>query len=870
MMTRTSASVCYVLGFLLVTSMLPLPFCGELMAADETGEVSAARGVLERLIGDRADEFDLKEIPGEIDRDVFEIEASNGTVTVSGSSGVTICRGAYEYLRKACDCQVSWDGDNLPLPRKFPDFPKTRVVCPNKYRHCLSVVTFSYTMLWWGWERWEREIDWMALHGYNMPLALNGQEAVWWKVWKEYGFSDEDLNRFFSGPAFLPWFRMGNLYAHGGPLTQGWMETQLELQKKILARERELGMMPIVPAFAGFVPPAFAGKYPKAKVIEGPGWYGFGPTLRLDAQDPMFLEIGRKFTEEYRKEFGESHFYMADTFMEMKPKFTSEETKYDELTDLGDRIFRSITASDPDGVWLMSGWAFLDTFWGPKEVNALFRKVPKEKLIIIDLASFGGDHWSKYGKQFIFTILHNFGQLTTMYGNLPWCVSFQKFYDSPTCRDMVGMGMSPEGSENNAVVFELLSDVIWNREEIDLDEWIREYAKCRYGGRAEKMERAWGMLVPLVYNGSGFPVPVYLRRPTVGTRSSFPDPAKMREVVALFLDCADQFGKNEPYKHDLVDVTKQYLDDAAYFSLQRAIIAWQRGEKDDLAKYSKDYIMLLEDIERLVGTRPEYRLSKWIGDARKLAGNEEDRRVFERNARLLLTVWGSTELFDYSAREWSGLISDFYIPRFEMFFKMLEKSDPATPIDTEFLKSLAKWELEWCDRTDKLDREYSNDTVGVAKSLFERYRNWPEEYGPRSPAMGIAVGKPVTISGGTNENHQPELAVDGNFWDQDSDWHAVPLPQWFCIDLGKQTKIDAVQVFTRWANEVYQYTIEISTDGEKWTTVADLSKNEAVASSLGFLHKFDPQDARYVRMTALRNMTNVGLHLVEVRVFTAK
>ena len=831
---------------------------------------TAARGVLERLIGERADEFVLRVIPEENGYDVFEIEARGGKVTVLGSSSVAIARGAYEYLRRACGCHVSWDGDNLPLPKPLPDFPKTRVVCPNKYRHCLSVVTFSYTMLWWDWARWEREIDWMALHGYNMPLALNAQEAIWQRVWKEYGFTDRELNEFFSGPAFLPWFRMGNLYGHAGPLPQGWLDSQRELQKRILVRERELGMMPVVPAFAGFVPPAFAKKYPQANVIKGSGWYGFEPTLRLDPQDPLFLEIGKRFTEEYRKEFGTDHFYLADTFMEMKPQFASEETKFDELAALGDTIYRSITASDPEGVWLMSGWAFLDTFWGQEEVKALFSKVPKERSIILDLPGFGGDHWSKYERQFIYCVLHNYGQLTTLFGHLPSYVSFQGFYDNPKCKDMAGIGMTPEGSENNTVVFELLTDVMWEAKPIDLDQWIKEYARCRYGGSSPQVEKAWGMMIPLLYTNWGFPVPVYLRRPTRGSRSSFPEPEKMREVLELFLECSDEFGNNDPYRRDLVDLVKHYLGDAAFFSLQRTLVAWQRGDTADFEACCRDYIKLLEDIDRLVGTRPEYRLSNWINDARKLAKNSRDADLYEQNARLLLTVWGSTELFDYSAREWSGLISDFYIPRSERFFDMLRRSATPGDFDPGWMASLAEWELEWCGKTGLPKKTHSNDTVGIARRLFRRYKDWPERYGPRSPEMGIAVGKPVTISGGTNEKHEPEWAVDGNSWDPETDWHAVGLPQWFCIDLGKQEKIDSVQVFTRWANEIYQYTVEISSDAETWTMVADLSKNEVVASSLGFFHKFKPATARYVRVTGLRNVTNVGLHLVEVRVFRAK
>lgn len=38
----------------------------------------------------------------------------------------------------------------------------------------MNVCTFGYSYAHWDWKRWEREIDWMALNGINMPLAFVG------------------------------------------------------------------------------------------------------------------------------------------------------------------------------------------------------------------------------------------------------------------------------------------------------------------------------------------------------------------------------------------------------------------------------------------------------------------------------------------------------------------------------------------------------------------------------------------------------------------------------------------------------------------------------------------------------------------------
>ena len=52
-------------------------------------------------------------------------------------------------------------------------------------------------MSWWDWDRWQKEIDWMALNGVNMPLAITGEEAIWQDVYKKMGFTDKQLDAFF-------------------------------------------------------------------------------------------------------------------------------------------------------------------------------------------------------------------------------------------------------------------------------------------------------------------------------------------------------------------------------------------------------------------------------------------------------------------------------------------------------------------------------------------------------------------------------------------------------------------------------------------------------------------------------------------------
>ena len=93
-------------------------------------------------------------------------------------------------------------------------------------------------MSWWDWKRWEKEIDWMALHGINMPLAITGEEYTWYLVYEEMGFTDEELKDFFCGPSYFAWFWMGNLDVWAAPCQcTGWNRKKNCRERYLRAKE---------------------------------------------------------------------------------------------------------------------------------------------------------------------------------------------------------------------------------------------------------------------------------------------------------------------------------------------------------------------------------------------------------------------------------------------------------------------------------------------------------------------------------------------------------------------------------------------------------------------------------------------------------
>jgi alpha-N-acetylglucosaminidase len=165
----------------------------------------AARGVLTRLLPNHTSSFELRIVSKEdcSGKYCFHIRnhPSSGLqaagaapeISILGTTGVELCAGLHWYIKYWCGAHVSWDKTGgaqlftIPPPGSLPQLQDGgitihRVVEWNYYQ---NVVTSSYSYVWWKWDQWEKEIDWMALQGINLPLAFTGQEAIWQRVFQK-------------------------------------------------------------------------------------------------------------------------------------------------------------------------------------------------------------------------------------------------------------------------------------------------------------------------------------------------------------------------------------------------------------------------------------------------------------------------------------------------------------------------------------------------------------------------------------------------------------------------------------------------------------------------------------------------------------
>ena len=142
-------------------------------AQDDTTPEAAVRAVVRRVFPDLEARLlvelsDSRAASG----DYFCQELEAGKLRVRGSSPVALCRGVYDFIRNNGYGIVHWSGDRLDLPESLEQARTRECVSPFRHHYYFNVVTYGYTLPYWDWARWEREIDWMALHGIDMPLAL--------------------------------------------------------------------------------------------------------------------------------------------------------------------------------------------------------------------------------------------------------------------------------------------------------------------------------------------------------------------------------------------------------------------------------------------------------------------------------------------------------------------------------------------------------------------------------------------------------------------------------------------------------------------------------------------------------------------------
>ncbi|GAA6406578.1 alpha-N-acetylglucosaminidase [Blautia hominis] len=696
--------------------------------------------LLGRVCGVHAQKFKYEWIDAEGKRDVWQLKYSAPHVILCGNTPVSMAVALHNYLKDELNIHFSWCGNRVSFPDILPP-PKdiNRHVILQEERVNLNYCTFNYTAAWWDWERWEKEIDFMALNGINRPLAMIGQEGIWYELLLKFGFTDKEARGFLTGPAYFAWQWMTNIQSFGGPVSLAYIRKRIRLGQKIIKRYLELGMIPVQQGFSGFLPIEAIDKFPKAKIIRKPGWCNFPDTAQLDPLDPLFHTMGLEFMKCQQRLFGSFHYYAADPFHEGEPPSDAP----DYLHLVGEQIGRVFRTFDPQYIWVMQAWSIR------KEITLAS---PREHVLVLDI---NGDTYSKldnfWGYPFVLGELHNFGGRTNLHGDIRRCAEFSYREMQSTLPNLRGRGVFMESMVQNPAYYDVLFSMLTKPYPMNLEKWKESYSLRRYGVYSLKINEAWNILLNTVYARGTNDIEkssIICARPAVHVKKSGPNSGfdtnytnqELLRAAELLWDEKERAKDAEGYRYDMVDICRQLLSNYAQSVYQQAIRAWDSKDRKSFSQSKNEFLVLLQELDALLSTREEFRFAKWLTDARKSACTQEESDLFEKNASMLLTLWGpeeGTEIFDYAWREWSGLIEQYYKMRWEMFFDMLEKclaegaeySEENLPMvygresfeANDFYKKMAEKEREWVNEPNKGGFSARMDELSEVSAILGKY-----------------------------------------------------------------------------------------------------------------------------------------------------
>ena len=690
-------------------------------------------GLLERIDQGASKKILTETVRSE--RDFFEISTKNGKPCIRGNNCVSIASGINWYLKYYAGVHLAWNSMHATLPSSLPlvSSPE-RHEADVKYRYYLNYCTFSYSMAFWDWNRWEQELDWMALHGINLSLDIVGTDVVWRNVLLRLGYTKEEANDFIAGPAFQAWWLMNNLEGWGGPNSDNWYRQREQLQKKIMKRMGEFGIKACLPGYSGMVP--HNAKQRLALDVADPGkWCDYKRPAFLQPTDRRFAEIAAIYYQEQQKLYGKADFYSMDPFHE------GGNTDGVDLPAAGAAIMKAMKKTNPNAVWVVQAW-------GDCPFPDMIRGLKSGDMLVLDLYSENRPQWGDpestwfrkdgfNGHDWVYCMLLNFGGNVGLFGKMQHVVDeYYKARQSSFATPLKGVGLTMEGIENNPVMYELVSELPWRSEKFAWDKWLRDYAEARYGNLGNaKIQEAWRLLAQSIYGAparlteQGCHESVFCARPALDVyqvsswseMEEYYNPDDVIRAARLMVEASREVEANDNFRYDLVDITRQAIAEQARYVYGEVVAAYRAKDRMVFNHATRRFLDLLLQQDRLLSSVPDFMVGRRLREARGLGLTDAERDHYEWNARVQITTWGNRsaaetgKLREYAHKEWSGVLRDYYYPRWKTYFDALSATLDGQPMRKfDFYAMDEQWTL----RHNPYPYEAQGDPVKFAQQAY--------------------------------------------------------------------------------------------------------------------------------------------------------
>ncbi len=639
------------------------------IAAPAESPMQAAQGVVARVTPEYAKRVHFKT---NTSLTTAVIEGTGQGICISAPNVHEAIRGYGYYLRKLAHVHLSWNGDNKSVASFV--VPKERITVPEAlpFNYAYNYCTLSYTTIHWDKARWEMELDRLALAGYTHALVTSGLEKVWQNFLTKLNCPKDIIAQFIPLPSHAAWWNMGNLEGEGGPVSQTLIDSEAKLGRFLVRRMRELGMEPVLQGYVGFLPHNYPRKHINGEVLPQGQWIAYERPSVLVPTSPTFNGIAALWYRELHKVYGYTpKFYGGDLFHEGGHKGNAD------LMACAEAVQKAMLKASPGSTWLLQAW-------GHNPDPRLLSGTDPDHTIVLELDKDNTD-WHQMpggrgGRKHVWCELANFGGKHGLFGGIPLLEKLDGNINGSQ-----GVGLLSEGLETNPLYYAVLTERINNREKIDREAFLNEYAYARYGSKDARLVKALTILTETVYKPmqkrEGGQENIMCARPRLNASrvstwalpDGYYDTAKLVEVRKL-LEAAGKadakLAARETYRYDYADISRQVLADAARPQLQRCREAFERKDSAAFRAESEKFLDLIRESASVLATSEHFLLGKFLQGVYHRCDNKADGKELVRSVRQLITTWRQDigQLDDYSHRQFSEMMTSYYLPRWSAYF----------------------------------------------------------------------------------------------------------------------------------------------------------------------------------------------------------
>nr|WP_262713583.1 alpha-N-acetylglucosaminidase C-terminal domain-containing protein [Pedobacter aquae] len=284
-------------------------------------------------------------------------------------------------------------------------------------------------------------------------------------------------------------------------------------------------------------------------------------------------------------------------------------------------------------------------------------------------------------------------------------------------------------------MYDLLFDLAWTSNKLDITSWLNTYVNSRYGQKDTIMQKVWSKLKNTVYNSTyGRKDPpletIFCARPAWNKTSASTwgegeidyNRKDLEAIWKLSMNAIPSLQKNSNFQYDMVNITRQVLANYGRIIYQEMQTAYEKKDIELFEKKAQQFLELIKDQDRLLSSREEFMLGPWLETAKSRGNTKEEKQLYEFNARTLITTWNgqSSDLNDYSCREWSGLLKDYYLVRWEMFVNsQIKKLKGQNTVDLDFFA----FEKQWASENNNYPLTPMEQPLKIVQYLFNKYKN---------------------------------------------------------------------------------------------------------------------------------------------------